>query len=100
MKITKVDVWVLDAGEQRGARYPICCRVYTDEGIYGDGEAGVAYGTGYTAAYGMIIDMAHHIIGMDPMNTELIWETILKGTFWGQGGGVVVFSGKIGRAHV
>ena len=93
MKITKVDVWVLDAGEQRGARYPICCRVYTDEGIYGDGEAGVAYGTGYTAAYGMIIDMAHHIIGMDPMNTELIWETILKGTFWGQGGGVVVFSG-------
>ena len=27
------------------------------------------------------------------MNTELIWETILKGTFWGQGGGVVVFSG-------
>ena len=93
MKITKVDVWVLDAGEQRGARYPICCRVYTDEGIYGDGEAGVAYVTGYTAAYGMIIDMAHHIIGMDPMNTELIWETILKGTFWGQGGGVVVFSG-------
>ena len=93
MKITKVDVWVLDAGEQRGARYPICCRVYTDEGIYGDGEAGVAYGTGYTAAYGMIIDMARHIIGMDPMNTELIWETILKGTFWGQGGGVVVFSG-------
>ena len=93
MKITKVDVYVLDAGEQRGARYPICCRVHTDEGIYGDGEAGVAYGTGYTAAYGMVIDMARHIIGMDPMNTELIWETILKGTFWGQGGGVVVFSG-------
>lgn len=99
MKITKVDVWVLDAGEQRGARYPICCRVYTDEGIYGDGEAGVAYGTGYTAAYGMIIDMAHHIIGMDPMNTELIWETILKGTFWGQGGGVVVFSGMSAPGH-
>ena len=74
MKITKVDVYVLDAGEQRGARYPICCRVHTDEGIYGDGEAGIAYGTGYTAAYGMVIDMAHHIIGKDPMNTEAIWE--------------------------
>ena len=44
MKITKVDVWVLDAGEQRGARYPICCRVYTDEGIYGDGEAVASFG--------------------------------------------------------
>ena len=74
-------------------RYSICCRVYTDAGIYGDGEAGIAYGTGYTAAYGMVIDMAHHIIGQDPMNTELIWETLLKGTFWGQGGGVVVFAG-------
>ena len=93
MKITKVDVWILDAGEQRGARYPICCRVHTDEGIYGDGEAGVAYGTGATAAWGMVIDMAQHIIGKDPMNTEAIWEEILKGTFWGQGGGVVVFSG-------
>lgn len=93
MKITKVDVWVLDAGEQRSNRHPICCRIYTDEGIYGDGEAGVAYGTGWRAAHGMVVDMAHHIIGMDPFNTELIWETILKGTFWGQGGGVIVFSG-------
>ena len=110
MKITKVDVWVLDAGAQAEMRKPVCCRVYTDEGIYGDGEAGVAYGTGWRAAYGMIIDMAHHIIGRDPMNTEAIWEEILKGTFWGQGGGVIVFSGmsaidialmdKIGRAHV
>ena len=93
MKITKVDVLHLKTNLKNGHWRPIVCRIYTDEGIYGDGEAGVAYGTGYTAAYGMIIDMAHHIIGMDPMNTELIWETILKGTFWGQGGGVVVFSG-------
>lgn len=93
MKITKVDVWILDAGEQKGNRYPICCRVYTDEGIYGDGEAGVAYGSGYRAAFGMVQDLAEHIIGKDPMNTEAIWEEILKGTFWGQGGGVIVFSG-------
>ena len=93
MKITKVDVLHLKTNLKNGHWRPIVCRIYTDEGIYGDGEAGVAYGTGYTAAYGMIVDMAHHIIGMDPMNTELIWETILKGTFWGQGGGVVVFSG-------
>jgi len=93
MKITKVDVYVLDAGEQRNNRKPICCRVYTDQGIYGDGEAGMAYGTGWMAAYEMVGEMARHIIGMDPMNTELIWEQLFKGTFWGQGGGVVVFSG-------
>ena len=93
MKITKVDVWILDAGEQKGSRYPVCCRVYTDEGLYGDGEAGIAYGTGFTAAFGMVVDMAQHIIGKDPMNTEAIWEELLKGTFWGQGGGAIVFSG-------
>ena len=38
MKITKVDVMVLDAGAQAEMRKPICCRIYTDEGIYGDGE--------------------------------------------------------------
>lgn len=39
MKITKVDVFMLDAGSQRWQRKPIVCRIYTDEGIYGDGEA-------------------------------------------------------------
>jgi L-alanine-DL-glutamate epimerase-like enolase superfamily enzyme len=56
---------------------PICCRVHTDEGIYGDGEAGIAYGTGIPRLR-MVVDMAHHIIGQDPMNTEFIWETIFK----------------------
>ncbi len=32
MKITKVDVYMLDAGEQRWQRKPIICRIHTDEG--------------------------------------------------------------------
>ena len=52
MKITKVDVFMLDAGSQRWQRKPIVCRIYTDEGIYGDGEAGIAFGIGSTAAFG------------------------------------------------
>lgn len=48
MKITKVDVFMLDAGSQRWQRKPIVCRIYTDEGIYGDGEAGIAFGIGST----------------------------------------------------
>lgn len=93
MKITQVDVYMLDAGIQRGSRKPICCRIYTDEGIYGDGEAGVAYGAGATAAFGMVQDLAKFIIGKDPMKTEAIWEELFKTTFWGQGGGTIVFSG-------
>lgn len=93
MKITKVDVYVLDAGEQRGARYPICCRVHTDEGIYGDGEAALAYGRASRAAFGMIQDLSRLIIGMDPLGHEVIWEKLYKSTFWGQNGGPVVFAG-------
>ena len=37
MKITKVDLYLLDAGAQNASRKPIVCRVHTDEGIYGDG---------------------------------------------------------------
>ena len=78
MKITKVDVFMLDAGSQRWQRKPIVCRIYTDEGIYGDGEAGIAFGIGSTAAFGMVKDLAGLIVGMDPMNIEVIWNKMFK----------------------
>lgn len=63
------------------------CRVYTDTGLYGDGEAAIAYGVGSTAAYAMIQDLAKLIIGMNPLDTEVIWEKLYKfdflGTKWG-----------------
>ena len=58
MKITKVDVYLLDGGAQRHERKPVVCRVHTDEGVYGDGEAGIAYGIGATGAFGMVKDLA------------------------------------------
>lgn len=73
MKITKVDVYMLDAGVQRASRRPIIARIHTDEGIYGDGEAGIALGTGAPAAFGMVEDLARLIIGLDPMNSEFIF---------------------------
>ncbi len=74
MKITKVDIYLLDAGEQRKSRKPIVCRIHTDEGIYGDGEAGVAYGAGSNAAFEMIKDLAPLLISSDPMNVEPTWR--------------------------
>lgn len=41
MKITKIDVMQLGTDVRPDWR-PIVCRIYTDEGIYGDGEAAMA----------------------------------------------------------
>lgn len=92
MIITKVEVFHLTTTNIY-QNSPIGCRIHTDKGIFGDGEAGMAYGTGGSAAFGMVSDLARHIIGMDPLNTEAIWEKLYKSTFWGQNGGPVVFSG-------
>jgi L-alanine-DL-glutamate epimerase-like enolase superfamily enzyme len=92
MKITKVDVMQVETKDFPMWR-PILCRVYTDEGIYGDGEAALAYGTAAPAAFGMIQDLAKLVIGMDPLDNEVIWDKLYKTTFWGQNGGPVVFAG-------
>ena len=72
---------------------PVICRIYTDTGLYGDGEAGMAYGMGATGAYGMVIDYARQIIGMDAMEHEIIWEKLYRSTFWGKAGGTAIYSG-------
>lgn len=91
MKITKVDVLLVTTANPIWR--PILCRIHTDEGIYGDGEAAVAYISSQTAAFGMIQDLARFIIGMDPLQNEVIWDKLYKTTFWGQNGGPVVFAG-------
>lgn len=93
MKITKVDVFELDCTGAATRWRPVGVRVYTDEGIYGDGEAAMAYGVGASGAFGMAKDFAELIIGMNPLDNEVIWEKIYKTTFWGQNGGPAVYAG-------
>ena len=92
MKITQVTIYHVHKRPTTGQR-PILVRVDTDEGIYGVGEVGLAYGVGGAAGAAMVKELAARIIGKDPFRTEAIWEDFFKHTFWGQGGGTVVFSG-------
>jgi hypothetical protein len=41
----------------------------------------------------MVKDLAPLIIGMDPLDNEVIWDKLYKTTFWGQGGGPIIFAG-------
>lgn len=89
MKIVQVDVF----RSETGINAPVGCRIYTDEGIYGDGEAALAYGKGSHAALGSLIDLAPLIIGMDPMENEVIWYKLFEKSFWAQNGGPAIYGG-------
>ncbi|MDR2096554.1 MAG: mandelate racemase/muconate lactonizing enzyme family protein [Treponema sp.] len=91
MKITKVDV--MQVNTPRPLWRPVIVRVYTDEGIYGDGEAALAYGRAAPAVFGILQDYASLIIGDDPLDHEVIWNKLYKNTFWAINGGPVTFAG-------
>ncbi len=92
MKITKIDLWYMDNTEVGNAWRPILCRIHTDEGIFGDGEAAMAYSNGGEGAFAALKDLSKLIIGMDPLDNEVIWNKLYRETFWGQNGGVVFFA--------
>ena len=88
MKITSVECYL---GNPAIGKF-VCVKVNTDDGISGYGEAGLAYGNCSEGCFGQCQDFAKLVIGMDPFDTERIWEHLHRHTFWGMGGGVVVTS--------
>ena len=91
MKITSIDIIDVanDFSSATSKWRPTVVRVNTDEGISGFGEVGLAYGVGASGGIGVAKDLSALLIGMNPMDTEAIWEKMLRKTFWGQGGGPV-----------
>ena len=100
MKITKIEVYRLfprkvkpiqisDGVKDDDVITPVVCRIYTDEGIYGDGEAAMAYNVGADTVQHMTAEFARKIIGMDPLENEVIWNKIYRQSFWALNGGVV-----------
>lgn len=96
MKITSIEIIKVATGGRAsdGTLWnPIFLRINTDEGISGYGEIGLAYSDAIYAAFGICRDLAQIIIGKDPMMIEGIWDLLHRSTFWGQGGGMVIFAG-------
>jgi L-alanine-DL-glutamate epimerase-like enolase superfamily enzyme len=91
MKITSVDVIALETDPGCFNR-TVLCRVNTDQGVYGIGEAGLAIATGAPAAFQQIKDLAPMVIGMDPLYHEVIWEKMFRQSFWSQGNGAIVMA--------
>ena len=92
MKVTAVSVYraVLAPMKEGAAHAPVIIRVETDEGIYGAGEVGLAYGTGGKAAAQLVVDLARgYLIGKDPFRTEAIADAMRRKTFWGHVPGAV-----------
>ncbi len=92
MKITKVEVFRLQADPAFAHNRPIGCRIFTDAGIVGHGEAGIAYRVGGSGAFGALCDLSRMIIGKDPMDIEMIWETFRKTTFWAMSPGALMYA--------
>ncbi|NRP09618.1 MULTISPECIES: mandelate racemase/muconate lactonizing enzyme family protein [unclassified Marinobacterium] len=92
MKITEVEIFDIHCPE-RPPWNPVFVRIHTDEGIHGLGEAGLAYDWGHSAAAAMVKEIAEAVlIGFDPFKTELLWSRMLRESFWGLGGGPVLYS--------
>jgi L-alanine-DL-glutamate epimerase-like enolase superfamily enzyme len=96
MKIVNVEVFHCQVSHKYPAMpkfEPVFIRINTDEGISGVGEVGLAYGSGALAGVGIVQDLARNVIGMDPTRVEAIWEKLFRNTFWGCGGGPVIYAG-------
>jgi galactonate dehydratase len=88
MKIRQIDIYLARSGKLR----PIVVELITDEGVTGIGEAGVAYGCGSHAATGMLKDLAPALLGWDASRIEAFSTYVYDHTFWGKGGGTIVYA--------
>lgn len=92
MKINRVEIFDIHCPD-RPVWNPVFVRIHTDEGLSGVGEAGLAYDLGHSAAANMIKEFAEELlIGRDPFQTEDLWNLMLRGSFWGLGGGPIIYS--------
>ena len=92
MKIKLIEIFDVHC-EKRTSWHPVFVRITTDSGISGVGEAGLAYDSGHSAATAMIKEFAElFLVNFNPNNKEKLWNKILRESFWGLGGGPILYS--------
>ncbi|MFV9972529.1 MAG: hypothetical protein AB8V06_06675 [Francisella endosymbiont of Hyalomma asiaticum] len=92
MKIVAVEIFDIYC-DKRPSWSPVFVKIITDEGVTGVGEAGLAYDLGHSAAANMIKEFAQEmVIGSDPFASEKLWDRMLHESFWGLGGGPVIYA--------
>jgi L-lyxonate dehydratase len=64
-------------GLRGGPAYAVLVRISTDEGLYGIGSVGVGNGA---AAYVLEQHLRPILLGQDPFDVELLWESMYRGT--------------------
>lgn len=95
MKVTSVEILRLHAEQIDVIPMPwapTVIKINTDEGVYGLGEIGLAYGVAEHGQAGLARDYAQLIVGSDPFRIESIWDKLYRSTFWGMGGGTLIFA--------
>lgn len=90
MKISSIDV-IKCKRMDFCAQTPVLCRVNTDEGIYGYGEAGVSISDYSLGAYELLKLFGKLLVGKDPLYSDVIYDKLVS-TFWAQGNGAVIMA--------
>ena len=93
MKIVSIEAMMLPSkGFNPTNSRPVLCRINTDEGIYGLGEAGTSFAVGSDSVFAMIKELSPIVIGMDPMEGEVIWNKVYSTAYWTKGNGPIIFA--------
>lgn len=93
MKITSVEIYQVKVKNPPVPGWiPVCVKVNTDEGISGWGESGIPVNAGRAATAMMIKEIAPLIIGLDPLEHDVIWERMFHLSYWSYAGGAVEFA--------
>lgn len=72
MKITAIKKFIVGNAHKNW----LFVKVYTDEGLFGLGEATAGMST--MVQYSQLDEMAHLVIGEDPLNPEALWQRLYK----------------------
>lgn len=93
MKITSIEIFNVHMSNPCAPGYsPVCVRVNTDDGVYGWGESGIPVMSGRYAAAELIREIAPFVLGLDPLEHEVVWQRLYHNGYWCYAGGSIAFA--------